>query len=85
MIDIFDKKNRGQGKLSALSETILTEMVDEFKLKSFVARVIGKNEKLEALLTKLGFKPVGCKESYIYTGGKYQDVYEYYLLVSKEK
>ena len=81
---IFNKEDRGKGKIKPLVNLIKADMVNTYKLHSVVSRVIDGNEASVKFLKSLGFKFVGKKEEYMFVNGKYVDLLEFYLVLGGE-
>jgi len=80
---IFSKEHRGKGKGNSVLDAIRTDFKIRFHPHSVEAHMIGKNEKTSHFLKKLGFKEIGTKKKAIFSGGRYRDLTDYYLLVEE--
>lgn len=78
----FDKENRGKGKMIGIAPQIASDLITKFKLHSLQSKVIGDNPRSKKILEGFGFEYIGTKKEFIFCGGEYKDVHEYYLLLS---
>jgi len=84
---IFDPEKRKQGLFSQFIDNILIEVITDNRLRYVSARVIGdkQNDALNGFLEKLGFKYLCRREDSVFSGGEYQNVHEYHLVVGKRE
>jgi RimJ/RimL family protein N-acetyltransferase len=81
---VFDADKRGQGRVSGLVQSILTDLRTKWNLHYVEARIIGSNPAVEQMLLKLGFSLVGISPESVMVDGKYADVKLYQRIINGE-
>lgn len=78
---VFDKKDRNQGKISAVADDIKKDLIARVRPHSVSAFTAHGNDHSAHLLEKMGFEKVGKKRKYIRMDGVYRDITIWYLLL----
>lgn len=76
---IFDRENRGKGKLKSIAHQVRGDLVNRWRLRYVEATALAKNEAANKLLSELGFNKLCTKPGYVVSNGKYEDLNLYYM------
>jgi RimJ/RimL family protein N-acetyltransferase len=82
---IFKPENRNAKKIQSIAALLKQDLLLRWNLHFAEARVLSTNVAAGHLLEKLGMVKIGTKPGNVVSGGKYEDVDEYYIVLDGDK
>lgn len=82
---IFKPENRNAKKMQSVAMSLKQDLLLRWNLHYAEARCLSANVAASTLLMKLGMVKVGTKPGNVFSGGKYEDVDEFYVVLDGDK